>query len=502
MRLTDSLRSAYSALSNSTSELLPFYMMTAASSVAARVVPVLGIVASYVVLSSHGRIEDFKSEIEGFNTSTLVSDGELNQTAADSLTQTFSVLVTPESTAVLGVSLVGGVVLFAFVNSVVSAAKINAAYGVLRRSGSPVEDGLRGGASDYLSLFFLFCLEAAVELLLVSVFGGLAAVVPTAAAVLLAPVWLVSALGVHLFFLFAPQAVVVDSEDVFGSLRRNFGFVTSQPVETAVYLIVAVVVYSVSFGLSAVLSLVSATTVATLVVMLGVVPFLDITKTSLYSGETYSRETSVVGVERSVSTRLLDSVRDGLSETAVFVRSHPLLVTVSLGVFVVGLVNGLNAASGIEVVMEPPEESSRLFQNPVGTFFEIGANNWLVGFSQAYSGLAVGVPTLVSLWYNGAVIGGILGVRIGSTAPLGLASLVALLAPHGVLEIPALGVTGGLGLHLGRESWAVLRGRASVGELADEVRRAYSVLVGLLVVFVVASAVESFVTPVVYSVVS
>ncbi|XGI84459.1 stage II sporulation protein M [Halorutilales archaeon Cl-col2-1] len=502
MRVTVSLRSAYSALSGSTSDILPFYMMTAASGVVARVVPVIGIVASYLILSSQGRIDEFESEIEGFDTSTLVSDGELNQTAADSLTQTFSVLVTPESAAVLGLSLVAGVVLFAFVNSVVSAAKINAAYGVLTSSESPVEDGLRGGASDYLSLFFLFCLEAGLELLLVFVFGGLVSLLPTPAALLIVPVWLVSSLGVHLLFVFAPQAVVVDSADAVGALRKNLGFVTSAPVETAVYLIVAVVVYSVVFGLSALLSLVSATTVATLVVMLGAVPFLDITKTSLYSGETYSRETSVVGVERSASTRLLDSVRDGLSETAVFVRSYPLLVSVSLGVFGVGVVNGLDATAGIEVVMEPPEESSRVFRNPVGTFFEISANNWLVGFSQTFSGLAVGVPTLVSLWYNGAVIGGILGVRLGSTAPLGFTSLVALLAPHGVLEIPALGVTGGLGLRLGREVWRTLRGRASIEELADEITTAYSILVGLLVVFVLASAVESFVTPVVYSVVS
>ena len=68
-----------------------------------------------------------------------------------------------------------------------------------------------------------------------------------------------------------------------------------------------------------------------------------------------------------------------------------------------------------------------------------------------------------------------------------------LIAPHGLLELTAVFVAGGAGLALG---WSLLvpgdrtRGQA----LGEEGRRAFVVVLGLVVVFLVAAVIEAFVT--------
>jgi uncharacterized membrane protein SpoIIM required for sporulation len=63
--------------------------------------------------------------------------------------------------------------------------------------------------------------------------------------------------------------------------------------------------------------------------------------------------------------------------------------------------------------------------------------------------------------------------------------------------VPALAVAGGLGLHLGRVGLRALRGRTDAEAVADELVRAWRVLVGLAFVFVLAAFVEAFITPLV-----
>ncbi|MFB6293937.1 MAG: stage II sporulation protein M, partial [Halonotius sp.] len=68
-------------------------------------------------------------------------------------------------------------------------------------------------------------------------------------------------------------------------------------------------------------------------------------------------------------------------------------------------------------------------------------------------------------------------------------------APHGVLELPAIFVAGGLGFHIATGAGGLLTGRCSARLLADRLRRAYRVLLGLAVVLVVAALIEAFLTP-------
>ncbi|PSQ04998.1 hypothetical protein BRC97_10285 [Halobacteriales archaeon QS_6_71_20] len=74
-------------------------------------------------------------------------------------------------------------------------------------------------------------------------------------------------------------------------------------------------------------------------------------------------------------------------------------------------------------------------------------------------------------------------------------AFLALVAPHGVLELPTIAVAGGLGLHLGAVGWRGLCGRTDAATVAGELERAAYVLVGVGVLLVVAAAVEAFLTP-------
>jgi len=98
------------------------------------------------------------------------------------------------------------------------------------------------------------------------------------------------------------------------------------------------------------------------------------------------------------------------------------------------------------------------------------------------------VPTGVDMLLNGGLIGALYGVT-DSTA------FLALVAPHGIIELPAIFVAGGLGFHIAAVVLGVLTGGASVTTLVETLRLAYRVLLGLAVVLVVAAFIEAFLTP-------
>jgi uncharacterized membrane protein SpoIIM required for sporulation len=73
--------------------------------------------------------------------------------------------------------------------------------------------------------------------------------------------------------------------------------------------------------------------------------------------------------------------------------------------------------------------------------------------------------------------------------------MLALVAPHGVIEIPVLVVTWGLGLHLAGVGWRAVRGETDAASVADRLRETAHVLGGAAVLLVVAALVEAFLTP-------
>ncbi|MFC6771347.1 stage II sporulation protein M, partial [Halorubrum pallidum] len=89
------------------------------------------------------------------------------------------------------------------------------------------------------------------------------------------------------------------------------------------------------------------------------------------------------------------------------------------------------------------------------------------------------------------------GFALGATAALesNPVALVAFVLPHGIFEIPALFVSGALGIRLGVVSWRTFRGRLSREAFANALENAFWVLVGLGILLAVAGFIEGFISP-------
>lgn len=121
---------------------------------------------------------------------------------------------------------------------------------------------------------------------------------------------------------------------------------------------------------------------------------------------------------------------------------------------------------------------------------KVFTNNVRVGILAFAAGILLCVVTVFILVQNAAN----LGFAAGLFAAAGqLPKFWGLVLPHGLLELTAVFVAGGTGLAIG---WTVIdpgdrpRGRA----LAEEGRRAFAVVIGLIGVFAAAGTIEGFVT--------
>lgn len=122
---------------------------------------------------------------------------------------------------------------------------------------------------------------------------------------------------------------------------------------------------------------------------------------------------------------------------------------------------------------------------------QILTNNIQVSFLAFAGGILAGVGTTLVLLFNGALIGGVAGLTVAAGRPGPFLSLVA---PHGVLELSVIAVSGAAGLTVG---WALIdpgrrSRRAALGEGA---RGGGEIVLGTMPWFVLAGLVEGFVTP-------
>jgi uncharacterized membrane protein SpoIIM required for sporulation len=121
----------------------------------------------------------------------------------------------------------------------------------------------------------------------------------------------------------------------------------------------------------------------------------------------------------------------------------------------------------------------------------IMTNNMSVAFVTFAAGVTAGIGTLYYLLLNGFL----LGVVAAACAARGMSlSLWSFVAPHGVLELPAIFIAGGAGLRLAQGMLfpGVLPRRYAIRAAgADAVR----LVAGCVPVLVVAGIVEAFVSP-------
>lgn len=117
----------------------------------------------------------------------------------------------------------------------------------------------------------------------------------------------------------------------------------------------------------------------------------------------------------------------------------------AISVFAIGALVGaglLQLVSVDALLQFAPEQSS--IPNQLTVEFILWNN--LIGVAVTLTGaLTFGMLSIISLFVNGLIVGGLLGITVGYTSPVLLA---ALLLPHGIFELPALWLAGAIGLRI------------------------------------------------------
>jgi len=121
----------------------------------------------------------------------------------------------------------------------------------------------------------------------------------------------------------------------------------------------------------------------------------------------------------------------------------------------------------------------------------IMTNNLTVSFAAFAAGITAGVGTLLLLVFNGLLLGVVGAACWQANLSLGLWSFVA---PHGVLEMPAIFIAAGGGLRLahGLLFPGLLPRRAALVTAGGEAVR---LMVGAIPLLIVAGVIEGFVSP-------
>ncbi|XVH32812.1 stage II sporulation protein M [Haloferacaceae archaeon DSL9] len=493
MTLASALRSGGRLLVDRPGSILPAYLLGSGLLLAARVPLFVALGIAVVVLAAQGRIEPAIDELAAFAERVDEQENGFETANPDQLPpgleDAIAGLVTP---TVAGLLLLG-VLLSAIVSVLLwglsNAATLNAVYATLcERDG--VEGAVRGIGRDWKAFVGL-----AVAQLLAFLFaltpigvGALGFAVDPAIGVLGVLVGALVSVGLVLLallaFAFAGQAIVVDRVGTLGAIRRGAGFVVRRPVAFVGYVVVAVGVAVATGALSALFDFVGIGRATALVGPLVATPFLDGFKTALYA------DVAIGPADRgSVRGRFAAAIGDGWRALGGFVRRHPLANLASGAVFAGSIAAGWYLTAGADVLLSPADDIATIFGTiAIGPFVNIAANNWFVAATSAYGGVAAGVPTIVSLAFNGVIVGALGGVY----DPV---AFVALVAPHGIVEVPALVVSGGLGLYLGGIVVGRLRRTRDTDAVVGAVRLTYRALLGLVVVFVVAAFIEAFLTP-------
>ncbi|MDS0296052.1 stage II sporulation protein M [Halogeometricum luteum] len=501
MNVSTALRAGVRMLSEYSASVLPVYLLVTGLSGVVRVPMVLALLAAFALVSLDGRLGrvlDIAGEIDfgevesGGIEGGTVDPGAIPPGLGDAVANLFS----PEVAALVGLGVLGSLLLSFVISPVMNAASVHGVFGPLRGDDA-VRSALLGARDDWLSflgvqLLLLVALAAsAVPFVLLSLLGsalshgggiaGAATVLGTLAGALLSGLLV---LAVLLLFAFAEQAVAVDGLGAVAAVRRSAGFPFRRPTDFVGYVAVALGALILAGGVALVASLGGAARVSSLLGAVLVPPVLDGFKTALYAERDLPRrETPPLG------DRFRAAYGGGLRALGAFVREHPLANAVSAVCFAGGFAGGWAATSPYAIEVPIEGEIAAVFGSfPLATFVNLAVNNWLVAADAAYGGVVFGVSSVTSLVFNGLVVGALGGVFDSRL-------FAALVVPHGVIEVPALVLGGGIGVWLGGVGLRVAGGRTGVDGLAAAVRRAYRVLLGLVPLFVVAAFVEAFLTP-------
>ncbi|WP_049928208.1 stage II sporulation protein M [Halopiger goleimassiliensis] len=500
MSLSDVVSAAAAVFRRRPSDLLPFYLLGAAIPAIVRIVPFFAGALVYAYLAATGRLETALAELDGLEQPMPdPQDAEALEAWLSDLWPVLDAVLTPTTILLVLLTILLVVLGFLVLAALVSAGQLAACYGRLRDDRGLVT-GIAGLRRHWLRFLGLFLLEVVCwigAVLVVAIPTVLVALLASALEPLLgvlvgllgALLAVVAVLAVRAVFAFAPVAVVVDDVSVVDSLSNAIRFVRRRPVEAGFYYVVSVGSLLAVSAVSGLLLFVDVVMAASLLTTLVLLPALDLLKTALY-GRHRGLPRPPGPPERSVRSQLRAGLGRGWRAVTAFVRDtpgiHAFVVVVGVASFVGGW---LLVGPYADVLPQASIETRLEGLVPPAAALEFFGNNWLVAITTAFAGLAFVVPALFAVVFNGVAIG--VTARL-EAEPL---ELLAFVLPHGVLEIPAILVSGALGVWLGVVGWRAVRGRADRNAVADALERAFWVVVGVGLLLAVAGLIEGFVSP-------
>ena len=514
MTVGTSLQSAIRVLADRPASVVPVYLLVIGLNAATRVPLLAGIGAVIGILVADGRLQALLDAVESVDVESLDQQEPAPGAIPPELESAAADLVSPEVIVLIAaaglLSLVVGVV----ANGVGSAAAINGIYGCLYR-GDGVTDAVVGVGRNWKPFVGIGLMQLGVVLVgaVPVALGASLFVVSTTAGIAATAVGGLLSLGIVLLGLaalaFAGQSVVVDGVGFGAAVRRSVGFPFRRPVPFLAYLLVALGVFGGLGVLGGLFGALGVSQLSGIIGPLAAIPFLNAFKTSLYADRPFEpvavTDGRIAAIDAAETTdggipvdstarppyrhRIVAAFRDGLAALGGFVRYHPGPVLAATALFSLAVAGGWQLTAAYAIDLPAGSDPGAVFGTfPADVFVMIAANNWLVSATAVYGGVVLGLPTAADMLLNGFIVGALAGV----VDPLAFAALVA---PHGVIELPAIVVAGGVGFHLAALVAGILRGNRTSAELAGGLRLAYRVLLGLAVVLVVASFIEAFLTP-------
>lgn len=513
MDLVAALRAGPALLYRHPAAVLPYYLLAASAPTVARVPLVLGVGAAVAWLAATGRLDPAVAALRDADLDLGGDPGPGPDPSAEfgpgagtggvglpaDLVGALGELVTPATVALVGTGVVAAFGCLLLARAVTAAGALAAVERGLAGD-DPLAGGAAGMARHWRPFVGLALVRVGTRIGALAVgalavgaagagvaAGGAAAVAGLFAGVAGGAAALAALVAAELALAFAEAAVVVDGVGTVAAVRRVGGLAVERPGAVLVYLGVGATAFFGAGVAGGLLAVAGAPRLLGVVTALLVVPALDGLRVALYAerGPGGLPEPTVPFRARATA-----GIRDGLAALGRFVRTRPAANAGGAAVLAAGAALGWLVVAPYRLSLSPPtgEVGAAFGTVPVGPFVNIAANNWLVVSGAGYGGLALGLPAATALLLNGALVGAV----AGAVDPTVVAALVG---PHGVIELPAVAVGGGLGLHLGRVGTAALRGRRDAAEVGAALGEALRVLVGLGVVLTVASAVETVVTP-------
>ena len=320
-----------------------------------------------------------------------------------------------------------------------------------------------------------------------------------------------TSLFLALFTLYTYAAVVVDNVSGIKAIRQSFHVASHNLPLTFTYAVVRVIFQLLSILITVFAGFVGLplTAFATAILSLLLTPVLHSTKTMIYyhAGPAVTEMpftlTDPIGNDlfRRLPRAAWVKTRTGLAEIAQFLASSrnlpfhaasvlALTVGILLGQFVSN--NGFIRFYLDELLYQPGQLNPLLTQViPPALGVDLFLHNWLVSIAAALAGIGFAFPSFQVILFNGFVLG-----LITPLIP-DLTMLLAILAPHGVIEIPAFVLAGSVGLKLGYAS-ILTRARPGPGSreyLSLTLRQAVYIVIGLAPLFLIAGLIEADLTP-------